>query len=142
MFKLQNSFLANEQGLILEPYRDAVHNGVPNWTMCPLLPGSVSDPSWLDKWQEQLDQSHGVLVIFTEGYRQKCKDNGSTAVLREARRIMARMRQDKSFRVYVLDPDKADQGSMAFGFLLIQGQKEMNSQGWLQFVKRHMSLRL
>lgn len=138
MFKLQMSFSANEPGLNLDMYRSLVDNTLPHWSMCPLLV-SVSDHTWLEQWQKQLDASDGVLVVYSEAYRTKCMQDSKTAVLREAARIIRRMQTDPTFQVFVLDPQKENQGCTALGYMLLTGITDKNSQGWLKFVKKHMS---
>lgn len=100
---LQNSF-ASTDAMHMMLFRDVVDKKVAGWTMCELLTPGINDRSWLREWKEQLDRSDGCLVLFTRSYRDKVSV-AQSPVRMEAEAIKARLDEDSTFKLFVLDPD-------------------------------------
>ena len=74
------------------------------WLVVGLLGSGVKQ--WLDEWLAQLADSAGVLIIWSETYREKFETNLGSALRKEAKAIMERKAADSSFKIYALDPAK------------------------------------
>jgi len=131
---IQNSF-ASEDGLHLAKYRCAAGK-VHGWQMCDLLNNAVADSSWLQRWKQQLDAATGVLIIFSEAYRQKCNSDPATACMKEAELIQNRLSSDPTLRIFAMDPGIPGQDDNAFRCLLADNETSMNQDGWLKFLNK------
>merc|ERR1719468_715200 len=106
--------------------------------------GSLIDPyvecGWFARWQEVLDDSDGVFVLWGKEYEKNCErqlyhGGNPVPVLREARAILRRALRDRKFRVIILDPDKDNQGYLALYNDLDRGRTtNVNFPKWARYV--------
>ena len=57
---------------------------------------------WFEVWERKLGEAQGVIVVFTDKYRDRFTD----ALQKEARAILKRCDEDKQFKLFIWDPEK------------------------------------
>eukprot|EP00929_Paragymnodinium_shiwhaense_P057306 TRINITY_DN28684_c0_g1_i1.p1 TRINITY_DN28684_c0_g1~~TRINITY_DN28684_c0_g1_i1.p1 ORF type:complete len:860 (+),score=251.38 TRINITY_DN28684_c0_g1_i1:173-2752(+) len=130
---LQNSF-ASENFDSLDAYRKAAKKA--GHKFVPLLPLTVADYTWFEKWEEQLAEANAVLVIDSEQYRKKIELHPGAPCLKEANAIIEKYEKtDGKFRIFALNPANKDHSDGAFQLALEGRSREVNRDGWMKFIK-------
>ena len=89
---------------------------------------------WKEKWRRQLDDSVGVVVLFTDIYREKLA--AGTAVAWESLQIEEVLRKNPEFLFFALDPNKVGQAEDKLQLSLMIGTQEINKETWIDHVSK------
>jgi hypothetical protein len=131
--RLQMTFTAADAMHAMK-YRDMVDSHTAGWRTCELLLPGIDDTTWFEHWCRDLDRASGCLVVLTTNYRARISRQTRTALRMEAEAILARMRRDQRFKLFVLDPNSARQDYANLKLYLELDVQSMNVEPWREFV--------
>ena len=110
------------------------------WKNTELVPGGVSDSAWLNDWTGKLQGAGACLVLCSEQYIEKLERGPESALMKEAKVIIARLDREPDFPVFVLDPADAEQGPSSIRGHLLDGLKGINVHGWRKRVDKILAV--
>ena len=116
-------------------YRDMVDSHTNGWRATELLMPGIDDTTWFERWSEGLSTASACLVVFTDVYRKRISARRRTALHVEADAIVRRMRRDRHFKVFVLDPVAVGQDYANLKLYLDLNQPSMNVEVWREYLK-------
>ena len=105
------------------------------WEHTDPITDGVDDGSWKFMWKAALCSSQAVLVLNNKEYRAKVANGPESPLAVEAYYILQHLGKHPDFRVYVLDPEKPEQGPASIRALLLDGVSEINLGGWKKFLE-------
>eukprot|EP00935_MAST-01C_sp_MAST-1C-sp1_P000798 g798.t1 len=137
--------------ILLDQCSSIINDEIDGWEMQKRLPIGINDKAWWTKWEEQLLDSDGVLVIDTPAYRKKLADGAKLlsegkdpdktdgiGIKREADRIIElRDERGDAFKVFVVDGKNISADSLLR--LLKNDTSECNFDGWKVSAKQNDS---
>lgn len=88
--------------------------------------------AWWGEWKRKLYEAEGAIVLFTDHYR----NNFSEALKKEGGAILERMNAEPNFRLFVVDPDKAngENAPMIGANIRDRAQRMGDVEKWKSFV--------
>jgi len=137
--RLQVSFASADMHHVAM-YRDMVDRFTEGWETVELQRPGIRDTAWVDAWKRGLDASSGCVIIFSSSYVSRVASSTRDApLLVEARYILRRVQRDRSFKLFVLNPELTGQDYANLKFYLDQDDSGMNRELWIDFLRNRRS---
>jgi len=137
--RLQVSFASADMHHVTM-YRDMVDRFTDGWATVELQRPGIRDTAWVDMWKRGLDASSGCLIVFSHHYVSRVASSmRDSPLLLEARYISRRVQRDRSFKLFVLNPELTGQDYANLKFYLDQDDPGMNCELWLDFLQNRRS---
>jgi len=130
--QLQMTFTSDDE-VHANNYRDMVNTNTSGWRASDRLIANndgMTSSSCFEIWKRDLNQASGCLVVFTTNYRTCVTSYARTALRKQAKAILTRIRRDRRFRLFVLDPDSVGQDYANLKLYLELDVQSMNVVRW------------